>query len=277
MLLRNSLVLVVGLGLAGQEIGPLLEGIQRRVPGAGAAAGVGHVRDVNSVLSYWSRPGVWAGGDRRYLDRSYSYLNAMQAYAANDPALAIAVASAYRQMALIQEPYAREASLAAYAASAQLYTRWVGVHPGLRSQLSWLSGRAYGLAGVVPAWGAAYYVKPLEGLDAVRANAQPQAVAPPPEMVAWPEGVQGPAELQDRFMTAATTVLTTHLAAQPVKESVAGLGQTLHPDTAKGLGMMQSMMELARSQVVAGKFDEARESVSRAEAYAKRAGKALGL
>lgn len=69
---------------------------------------------------------------------------------------------------------------------------------------------------------------------------------------------------------------TAHLTVQPIRESVASLGQSLHPDTLGDLAKMESRMEMAVEQIRAGQFEEAGESLQIAEALARRVGKQFG-
>ncbi|MBY0373196.1 MAG: hypothetical protein K2Q23_04330 [Bryobacteraceae bacterium] len=265
--------------LGGQQIESMLNTFGGRAPRGAAAVRDLHVRDVNSLANYWSRPGAWRGGNRATLDRSYAYLESLRPFAGGNAALAIALAGAYRQLASAQEPYARDGALAAYAASALLYSRWVGSQPGLRDDLVWVAGRVNGLGGTLPFLAAVPFGGPPrvpQGLDAVRAQAIPQAVPPPPERWRWPSGVQAPPALRERFEGAAVAVRTAHLTVQPIRESVASLGQSLHPDTLGDLAKMESRMEMAVEQIRAGQFEEAGESLQIAEALARRVGKQFG-
>jgi len=258
---------------AGQEIGPLLNTARGRVPAAAAAVQNRHLQDVQSIAAYWARPGVWQGGDRRNIDQTYAYLSSMERWAAGNQGLALALAGAYRQLAQIQEVYARDAAIAAYATSARLYQPWVGSRAALRGDLIWLTNRYYGLAGFAPGWAPAYWVRPVEGVDALRATAVPQAVSGPPPFVELPSGVDMPEELRSKFMEIASAVHTTHLAAQPIRESVASMGLAT---SMKDLIRMQSNLEFARDAILQGKFKEAEENLGIASALAKRAGKAFG-
>lgn len=272
MRLRSSL-LVFALMCGAQDIGPLLDAAKGRAPRSAGAVGANHVNDVNAVLNYWARPGVWNGGNRVYLDQSFAYLSSLEAYAAQNQALAVALASAYRQLALVQEPYARDSAYAAYAVSARLYNRWAAVNPAYRNELIWLSNRYYGLSGIAPVWAPSYWVRPVEGLDALRATATPVYVPPPPGMVAWPEGADGPDELRQKFSEVSAAVHTAHLAAQPIRESVAGMGQAV---SVKEIARMQSLLELAQEQIRQKNFTGARENLDIAGVLAKRVAKTFG-
>jgi hypothetical protein len=215
-----------------------------------------------------------------HLDRSMTYLGALQPFALRNPALAIALAGAYRQLGTVQEPYYRDGALSSYTSSALLYSRLAGGNPGLRNDLVWLSGRVNGLGGTLP------FLMPFpmggppkapEGFDAVRANAQPLRVDPAPALVELPADTKAPSELREQFVSAAAAARATHLAVQPVKESVASMGQPLHPDTLRDLTRMQAMVESAKAQIGEGRFDEAKESLGIADALAKRVRKSFGL
>lgn len=278
---RNSLLplLAAAAVFAQGELGGMLDGFQRRLPGANADAGEQHVRDVNALTAYWGRPNVWRGGGRQPLDRSAAYLGALQPFALRNPALAVALAGAWRQIGLVQEPYARDGALSAYNSSALLYSRVAGANPGARDNLLWLQGRVGGLGGTLPfllnfpVGGAP---RPPQGLDAVRANAIPVKVAPVPALVECPANANAPAELREQFSAVAATVHATHAAVQPVKESVAAMGQTLHPDVVRDTARMQSLTEQARDQIAAGQFEAAKENLGIAQALAQRVGKQFG-
>lgn len=265
--------------LWGQQIDGLLNTFASRAPRSGRAVGSSHVRDVNTLANYWSRPGVWRGGNRAPLDRSYAYLESLRPYAAANAPLAIALAGAYRQLAAVQEPFARDGALSAYLASALLYSRWVGAQPALRDDLVWVSGRVAGLGGTLPFFTAVPFggqPRAPEGLDAVRAQAIPQSVPPPPEPWKWPRDARAPGALREQFETAAIAVRTAHAVVQPIRESVASLGQSLHPDTLSDLAKMEARMEMAVEQIREGQVAEARESLQIAEALARRVSKQFG-
>jgi len=265
--------------LSAQDIGVMLQGFNGRVPGANGTVGDQHVRDVNALSAYWARPGAFRGGNRMHLDRSLTYLGALQPFALRNPALAVALASAYRQMGTVQEPYYRDAALSSYTSSALLYSRLAGGNPAMRGDLVWLSGRVNGLGGTLPflmSYPLGGPPKAPEGLDAVKANATPLRVEGPPALVELAAGTQAPAELREEFVSVAATVRATHLAIQPVKESVASMGQPLHPDTLRDLSRMQTLTETAKAQIGEGKFDEAKENLGIASALAKRVRKQFG-
>lgn len=258
----------------------MLDQFRGRVPAIpNAPVGQRVIGDVNALATYWSRPGVWRGGSRLDLDRSYAYLDSLQPFALRHAGLAIAVAGAYRQLAVLQEPYARDAALSAYSASALLYSRWLGADPGLRNDLVWVAGRVQGLGGTLPFLAGIPFGGPPrtpDGFDAVRMNARPLPVPELPERVIWPAGAKAPAELRAQFESVAASVDATYLAVQPIRESVASLGQSLHPDTLADLSRMQAMLELARQEILEGAFEDARQNLQIAGALAKRVGKQFG-
>jgi hypothetical protein len=280
---RLLLPLVFSLVCCAQEdVAAVLGRVTPRLPRPGVTPGVQHISDVNAITRAWGRPGIFRGGNSPLLTQTLAYLGGLQPFTRNNLLLGLAVAGAYRQLGVVQEPFGRGLALGNFNSSALILNQLASQNPAdptVRGDLLFVAGRVQALGGQMPI----LVNVPVggrqsgpSGLDAVIAEATPLVVPPPPDLVALPAEAKGSADLLDRFRSVASTVRQTHVSLQPLRLSIARMGQTLNVDTERSAVRMQVMLETAREQIAAGSEAAAQESLGIAEGESRRVRRTLG-
>jgi serine/threonine protein kinase len=270
-------------------------------PGGGATGNrIDQVRRLRRAFetdfaAAWSaRPG-FTPERQQLMDRSIRYLDSMRPYCAQDPDLAIEVASAYQQIGLYQDnpQYGnRNAAVGTFNNAILLLNGVAGGNPNdprVQGQMMFLVGRVRALGGSIPVYasmpmgGQVLQPQPQQPVEPRRA---PVEAAPPPPRETIPEIQPPPSntaatrqeynDLKERLITVTSKIQIAEDSIAPIKQNVAAQGHTLHPDVLAAMTRMHMALDTAKREIAQNDWESARSSLNIAEANANRVLKFIG-
>ncbi len=240
--------------------------------------------------------------DRRtLLTNTLGYLGKMRTLGTGG-GIGIELAAAYRRIARFQEQLPAGSQLGSdwtmgpvygYQASALILTQLANDNPNdpsVRGLLVQDVGRVEALGGKMPVMAAV----PVGGAPPQEERGIPaSAMAPAPaQSRAALLALPGPPSLNlaavpasekeaatnalDRYTGVMAAAKRVQEGIRPLQESVAASGQSLHPDTVKSLTRMRANLEAAKAEIESRQFAKSLESLTAAEAEARKILKMLG-
>ncbi len=263
-------------------------------PSRASAAGVEDIRKLRRAIKQdlapaWSmHPGNTAER-QALLERTAHYLDEARASAAHDPALAIELAGAYREVGVLYEPASRNQALAAYK-NAALLIQGISSDPARGETAGeW----ALIIAGIKSLGGTIPEYVPASSSDAtsyvVTIRPQKKAAVPEPAPQTPQDAPHDPAvnvtpavdhaEYEAVRHKLDSAVEKSKLASdmmQTIQDSTAAQGQSVHPDIQSNYEHMNRALGSARQALDSGDLPAARENIGIAMECARRVMKAGG-